>query len=196
MGESGPGEYDEVVVTKKTETVDAFSSHVIPVKAEKAYMGEGINVMTQSLRIKDSSLPQGLTMQNAYTVLSKGSKNAAVVVRNSTVYPQNLKKKTLVARVVAATAVPELPTETRLPEGAGEPQDPHTPKWMVRQGQGKLFKELDLSGLESWPPELADSAQLLLAKYHDVFSLEPTELGYTYSTEHVIKVTDNTPSKE
>ena len=39
MKESGPDEYDEVVVTKNMETVDAFSSHVIPMKAEKAYMG-------------------------------------------------------------------------------------------------------------------------------------------------------------
>ena len=44
--ESGLGRYDEVVITKNTETVDAFSSCVIPMKAEKAYMGEYINVMT------------------------------------------------------------------------------------------------------------------------------------------------------
>ena len=42
MEESGPDKYDEVVITKNTETVDAFSSHVIPTKAEKAYMGEYI----------------------------------------------------------------------------------------------------------------------------------------------------------
>ena len=46
---SGPGEYNEVVVSKNTETVDAFSSCVIPMKAEKVYMGECINVMTQAL---------------------------------------------------------------------------------------------------------------------------------------------------
>ena len=47
----GPGtdEYDKLVVTRNTETVDAFSSCVIPMKAEKAYMGEHINVMTQVL---------------------------------------------------------------------------------------------------------------------------------------------------
>ena len=28
--------YDEVVVTRNTETIDAFSSHVIPVKVEKS----------------------------------------------------------------------------------------------------------------------------------------------------------------
>ena len=60
----------------------------------------------------------------------------------------------------------------------------------------KLFEELDLSGLESWPPELAVAAQSLLAKYHNIFSLEPSELGCTHSTKHVIRVTDDTPFKE
>ena len=44
--ESGLDEYDEVVATRNTETVDAFSSHVIPMKVEKAYTGECINIMT------------------------------------------------------------------------------------------------------------------------------------------------------
>ena len=74
--------------------------------------------------------------------------------------------------------------------------DLQTPKLMVRQRHGKLFDELDLSGLDSWAPELADVAHWLLAKYHDVFSLDPAELGCTHSTEHTIKVTDDTPFKE
>ena len=81
-----------------------------------------------------------------------------MVVRNSTAYPQTLKKKTLVARAVAAGAVLEPLAETRLPEGENKPQSPHTPKLTIRQRQGKIFEELDLSGLESWPLELADSA--------------------------------------
>ena len=48
-GKSSLYKYDELVITKKTETVDAFSSHVIPMNEEKAYMGEHINVMTQAL---------------------------------------------------------------------------------------------------------------------------------------------------
>ena len=36
----------------------------------------------------------------------------------------------------------------------------------------------------------------LLDEYHDVFTLEPSKLGCTHSTEHVIKVTDHTPFKE
>ena len=41
-----------------------------------------------------------------------------------------------------------------------------------------------------------DAACRLLAEYHNVFSLDPTELGCTHSTEHIIKVTDDTPFKE
>ena len=55
---------------------------------------------------------------------------------------------------------------------------------------------MDLSGLDSWAPELADAAHLLLAEYHNVFSLDPVVLGCTNSMEHMIKVTDDTPFKE
>ena len=80
--------------------------------------------------------------------------------------------------------------------GEDVPQDPHPPSLTTRQRQGKLFKELDLGRLNSWPPELAEAAHWLLAKYHNIFSLEPVELGCTHSTEHTIKVTDDTPFKE
>ena len=50
--------------------------------------------------------------------------------------------------------------------------------------------------MDSWTPELADTPCQLLAKYHDVFSLDQAELGGTHSTEHIIKVTDDTPFKE
>ena len=195
VGKSSLREYDEVVVTKSVETIDAFSSHVIPIKAENAYTRERISVVTKALWVKVGSLPQGLTMQNGYTEL-KTTRNAVVVVRNSTAYPQTLKKKTPVAKAVATTMVPELPVMINLLEGVEEPQSLQAPKLTIRQRQGRLFEELDLSGLKSWPSELVDSAQLLLAEYRDVFSLEPSELGCTHSTEHIIKVMDDTPFKE
>ena len=70
------------------------------------------------------------------------------------------------------------------------------PKLTMKQRQEKLFEELDLSRLETWPSELVDSAWSLLAEYHDIFFLEPSKLGCTHSTEHVIKVTNDTPFKE
>ena len=154
MGESSPGEYDKVVVTKNAETIDAFSSwYHTHEDRRRLTLGKELMSWPKHYEVKDGSLPQGLTVQNMYTELRTGSKNAIVVVRNSTAYPQTLRRKTPAAWAVATTAVPELPAETRLPEGADEPQDPHTPKLTVRQRQAKLFEELDLSGLELWPPK-------------------------------------------
>ena len=42
----------------------------------------------------------------------------------------------------------------------------------------------------------AVAASPLLAEYHDMFSLDPMELGCTCSMEHTIKVTDDTAFKE
>ena len=84
-------DYDSLMYTQKTETVEPFSSHIVPVKTGKAYIGECINIMVQALRTKDGSLPQGLTIQNTYTEFRKGSKKAVVVVWNNTTYPQTLR---------------------------------------------------------------------------------------------------------
>ena len=99
------------------------------------------------------------------------------------------------ARAVAVSPVPKPPEEVQLLEGANESHDPHTPRLTIMQSC-KLFDELDLSGLDSWAPELVDAAHWLLAKYHDMFSLDPVELGCTHSTEHMIKVMDDTPFRE
>ena len=194
--ESDPSDFDEIVTTKEAETIDAFSSWVIHAKMKMAQRGEGINVMTQVLCVEDGSLPQGLMVQNTYTGLCSGSKNVIVVVRNSTAYPKTLRKKTPVARAVTVTQIPELPVQTSLMEVPKEDHGCQMPRLTVKQQQEKLFEELDLSGLELWPPELVAATWSLLAEYHDVFSLETSELGCTHSTIHVIKVTDDTPFKE
>ena len=100
------------------------------------------------------------------------------------------------ARAAAALPVPQPPKSERLQERIGKSADFHTPRLTVRQRHGKLFDELDLSGLNSWTLELVDATCQLLVEYHDVFSLDPTELGCTHSTEHIIKVADNIPFKE
>ena len=97
-GESDPSEYNEVVTTKDTETIDYFLSHVIHARMGMAHTGEGINVITQALHAEDGSLPQGLTVQNTYTELHDGSKNVTMVVRNNMAYPQTLRKKTPVGK--------------------------------------------------------------------------------------------------
>ena len=73
--------------------------------------------MTQALQMEDGTLPQGLTIQNTYIELQKGSKYVVIVARNSTAYPQMLQKKALVARAMAATVVLEIPSEIRVSGG-------------------------------------------------------------------------------
>ena len=83
-------DYYSLMYTQKLETIEPFSSHIVPVKTGKAYVGECINIMVQALRTQDGSLPQFLTIQNTYTKLRKVSKKAVVVVWNNTIYPQTL----------------------------------------------------------------------------------------------------------
>ena len=185
-----------VMHTQKVETLEPFSSHVVLVKMTEAHVGECINVMVQALYIQDGALPPGLTVQNMYTELRKGSKKTVVVVWNHTAYPQTLWKKTPVVRAIPVQLLPETlkPGSLLVPDKVCP--DPQTPKLMIRQRHGKLFDELDLSGLDTWAPKLADKGCWLLAKYHDVFSLDLVELGCTHLTEHTIKVTDDTPFQE
>ena len=112
-------------------------------------MGECINVMVQALCTQDGALLPGLTVQNTYTELRKGSKKAVLVVQNNTAYPQTVQKKTPVARAVSILPVPEpLESESLLDRDDTHP-DIWTPKLMVREGHGKLFNELYLSGLDA-----------------------------------------------
>ena len=185
-----------VMHTRKVETLEPFSSHVIPIEMMGAYLGECLNVMVQSLHVQDGTLSPGLTMQNMYTELRKGSKKAVVVVQNHTAYPQTLQKKIPVARMIPVQLLPGAPEPDSLPDQKEVCPDQQTSKLTIRQRHGKLFDELDLSGLDSWAPKMADKAHQLLVEYHDVFSLDQAELGCTHLTKHAIKVTDDTSFKE
>ena len=79
-------------------------------------------------------------VQNTYTEMYNGSKNVTVIVRNSMTYPQTLKKKIPVAKVVVANWVLELKV-------LDETQGIQMPKLTAKQRQEKLFEKLDLSGL-------------------------------------------------
>ena len=67
--------YDQLMYTQNVETIEPFSSHVVPVRTGRAYMGECINVMVQALRTSGWFLAAlGLTVQNMYSELRQGSK--------------------------------------------------------------------------------------------------------------------------
>ena len=59
-----------------------------------------------------------------------------------------------------------------------------------------LLQQLDLSGLQGWSGANHTSACALLIEYHDIFLLEPGELGCTSLEKHEIWVVDDDPFKE
>ena len=59
-----------------------------------------------------------------------------------------------------------------------------------------LLHQLDLSGLEEWSGAKLTSACALLIEYHDIFLLEPRELGCMSLMKHEIWVVDDEPFKE
>ena len=103
-----PTEYNEVVTTKGSKMIDAFLSKIIHAQTKTSFMGARLNVMTHALCADEGPLPKGLMIQNTYTGMCNGSKDIAIVMRNSTSYPQTLKKKIPVVRVVASNWLPEL----------------------------------------------------------------------------------------
>ena len=115
--ESSSDDYEEVVFTQNVETIEAFSSNVVQVRTKRAHTSGHINIINQALWAGDSSLLQGLTLQNMYMELRQGSKSAVVVVRNSMAFPQTLCKKTPVVRAVAANVVLGPPMEPQWQEG-------------------------------------------------------------------------------
>ena len=139
-------EYNEVVTTKGSQTIDAFSSRIIHAQMKTTFTGVRLNVMTHALHAEEGLLPQGLMVQNAYTKMHNGSKNVTVVVRNS-IYRQTLKKTILVARVVAADQVPESQMWPGMIDALDEDQGIQTQKLTTEQRQGKLFEKLRFEGL-------------------------------------------------
>ena len=164
-----PMGYNEIVTTKDSKMIDAFSSRIIHVRMKTAFTSVRLNVMTQALHAKEGSLLQGLMVQNAYTEMHNGSKSVAIMVRNGMAYPQTLKKKIPVARVVAANCMPDAHMWPGTIEALDGVQGIQTPKMTFEQRQEKLFEKLDLISLGSWPLELADSACSHLAEYHNIF---------------------------
>ena len=47
--EVGTNGYDQLMFIQNAETIEPFSSHVVPVKAGRAHMEECINIMVQAL---------------------------------------------------------------------------------------------------------------------------------------------------
>ena len=94
-------------------------------------------------------------------------------------------------------AVPQVEVAPRTLEELDEVQGIQQTKMLVERRREVLFQQLDLSGLEGWSEGKSSSCLCtMLAEYHDIFSLDPGELGCTNLAKHKIRVVDDEPFKE
>ena len=155
--------------------------------------------MITPLRVEGQSretkpLPPGLHILHAYTRLINGSGRVSLVVRNVSDSHIFLKKGVPVVQVVSASLVlpVELSPEMEAMLGAEFRPEPLS----VAARQEKLLEKLNLNGLTHWSPENVVAVRELVLAYHDVFTLESNELGYTSAIEHEIHIENDEPSKE
>ena len=59
-----------------------------------------------------------------------------------------------------------------------------------------MMDKLNLDGLSEWSPHNAAIVRELLCFYHNIFVLEPNELGFTSAIKHEICINDDKPFKE
>ena len=104
-----PTDLDELVLLKNKVTIPAFESIILHCRTRRTMMmGYKLHVMTQATYLEDrANLPNGVYVVKTYTELRDGSRNVSVVLRNLTGKPVHLAAGRLVARVVAANAIPD-----------------------------------------------------------------------------------------
>ena len=131
---------------------------------------------------------------NTYTKMTTGSKSVAVMVKNLTAIL--ITKGVRVTQVVATNMVHQVEVVLETLEKLDEIQGIQQTKMSVELRKEILFQQLELSGLEGWSDKNQTAARVLLAEYHDIFSLEPEELAVPTWPKHEIRVIDDEPFKE
>ena len=140
-------------------------------------------------------LSHSLSVVNTYTKVTTGSKQVAVIVKNLTAILITIVKGAKVTQVVAANAVTQMEVAPGTLEKLDGMQGIQQTRILIEWRREVLFQQLDLSGLEGWSNEDEVATHALLAEYHDIFSLEPGELGCMDLAILEIRVVDDEPLK-
>ena len=146
--------YEEPVRLLAPEVVEPFETLVVKARTKIAFTAGRLHCSTLAMDSKDGTLPPGLVVTGAYTVLKRGSKTVPVVLRNTTGSPIILRKGQKVTRVQAANEVPRPHLKPGTLESLETPED-CKPILSVEERKDKLMTTLDLSGLNQWPKEKA-----------------------------------------
>ena len=203
MGEN-PTDLDKLILLKNKTTIPAFESIILHCRTRRTMMmGYKLHVMTQATYLEDrANLPNGVYVVKTYTEFHDGSRNVSVVLCNLTGKPVHLPAGRPVARVVAANTIPDATPSPEFLKKLDEMEpDQNPPKKQTIKERQKLLLELlqkegQLDKLKEWPLELALKFKQMLMEHHNIFSLEPNEIGCTDVAEHIIELLDTEPFKE
>ena len=199
-----PTNLDELILLKKKTTIQAFESIILHCCTSRAMMmGYKLHVMTQATYMEDrANLLNGVYVVKTYTELHDGSHNVSVVLHNLMGKLVHLPAGRPVAWVVATNAIPDATPSPEFLKKLDEMEpDQNPPKKLTIEERQKLLLELlrkegRLDKLKELPPELALKFERMLMEHHNIFSLEPNEIGCTDVAEHIIELLDTEPFKE
>ena len=176
---------NEAVKMMKMEEIDAFSSKIIHSQIKTMLLGNNMHVMIQTLKGVDGPhLPPSLSVVNTYTKVTTQSRQVTVIVKNLMAVLITITKGVKVTQIVAVNAVPQVKVAPKSLEKLDEMQGIQQTRMSVEQRREVLFHQLDLSGLEGWSYKNQVASHALLAECHDIFPLEPGELGCTDLAKH------------
>ena len=141
-------------------------------------------------------MPHSLSMVNAYTKMTTGSRHVTVVIKNQTAVLIIIGKGIKVTQVVAANRVSPVKVMPGTLEMLDEMQGIWQTRMSIEHRKETLLQQLDLSGLEGWSGINCTSAHALVTEYHNIFLLEPGELGCIGLAKHGIRVVDDESFRE
>ena len=158
-----PTDLDKLILLKNKTTILAFESIILHCHTRRTMMmGYKLHVMTQATYPEDqANLPNGVYVVKTYTELHDGSRNVSVVLCNLMGKPVHLPAGRVVARVVAANAIPDAAASPEFLKKLDEMEPDQNPpkKLTVKERQKLLLKLLRKEGrldkLKEWPLELA-----------------------------------------
>ena len=185
---------DEPILLMEKVIIPAFASQIVKARMKKTFMlGHWFNVMIKLLYLEDEvRLPVGLYVPHVYMELKDGSQSVLTVLRNGTGQPINLVRGSLIRRIIAANAVPDIiilpELEKKLAEEDGEKLKPLTTEECQKLLMEDLNKNRSLGKLEGWSAKNAFKAKCLLMEFHHTFCLQEGKMGITDTAEHIIKL--------
>ena len=98
--------YEEPMRLLTAEVVESFETLVVKARTKITFTAGCLCCSTLVMDSKDGTLPPGLIVTSAYTVMKRGSKTVPIVLRNTMGSPIHLRKGQKVAQVQATNEVP------------------------------------------------------------------------------------------